>query len=184
MTNKSKKFKEEEREAAYQLIISLMQSAEKKPETDRSTRHKVKSLLSLSCDEWDLLLTSPLNQSINGTKHKWTLDFSRGDVIISEGQEYNFIAQILRGSCRVEKSGSNIPLLLSTGEIVGEVTFLNESKASASVYANEDTVSLYVINGAYVKGVLSESNPLVVTKFYRHLCITLTHRIDELLDLL
>jgi len=127
-------------------------------------------------EEWNLLL--------GGEKRDKTMTVAKGDVIIREGQKYSLICQIVSGSCRIEKlvPGSdeeNVVLgVLHPGELFGEITFLTEGVASASVVA-EDDVELYFIDGSYLKDELFLSHPQLVVRFYHYLCRILSARIAQ-----
>ena len=108
--------------------------------------------------------------------------FNKGDVILREGQHYSMICQIVTGNCRIEKEvkGSNVAVVLGKmkpDEIFGEINFLTESGASATVIADDDEVDMYFIDGKFLKEKLLITHPKVVVRFYHYLCTILAKRI-------
>ena len=95
------------------------------------------------------------------------------------------ICQIVSGNCRIEKQLPDQPDIsivlgkMKPGEIFGEITFLTEGPATASVYADDDFVDMYFIDGKYLKETLLETHPQVVVRFYNYLCINLAKRIAQ-----
>ena len=129
--------------------------------------------LSLTPEDWETLLGST----------KPILTFSKGDPIMIEGQHYSMICQIVSGTCRIEKQLPDQPISIVLGkmfpgEIFGEITFLTEGTATASVYADED-VDMYFIDGKYLKETLMKTHPHVVVRFYNYLCVNLAKRIAQ-----
>ena len=64
------------------------------------------------------------------------------------------------------------------GEVIGELMFLTECTPNVSVIADED-VKMVVLNGAYIKEKLFNSNPDLAVRFYRHLCSIIAYRIND-----
>lgn len=60
--------------------------------------------------------------------------FSKGDIIIKEGSSPDIIYEMISGEAIVSKSGVNIGKI-SSGEIFGEISFLNECDRTATVIA-------------------------------------------------
>eukprot|EP01097_Dermamoeba_algensis_P002074 TRINITY_DN1830_c0_g1_i1.p1 TRINITY_DN1830_c0_g1~~TRINITY_DN1830_c0_g1_i1.p1 ORF type:complete len:103 (-),score=19.64 TRINITY_DN1830_c0_g1_i1:92-400(-) len=100
----------------------------------------------------------------------------QGEVVITEGQQYQRLYQIQRGSCSITKLGKYLGKM-SAGEIFGEISFLEGSGAAASVMVEED-VELSIIEGYYIK-CLFEMKPGFAGRFYHHLCTILTERIRK-----
>lgn len=131
----------------------------------------------LSGEEWEIILDGDAS---------WNplIKFSPGDIILREGQQYSMICQIATGTCRIEKlvpDSDNISIVLgriSNGEIFGEIQFLTERTASASVIA-EDFVDMYVIDGHFVRDILFKSQPQVTVHFYHYLCSVLSQRVEQ-----
>ena len=119
-----------------------------------------------------------------GTEGKeMILSFSKGDVILKEGQHYSMIFQILSGSCRIEKTVKenneykNVILgKMMAGEMFGEVNFLTEAGATATVVADSNVV-MYFIDGEFIKKNLIEADPHLVVRFYHYICTVLAKRI-------
>lgn len=129
----------------------------------------------LSNEEWDILLNG--NSSWNSI-----IRFSPGDIIFQEGLKHSIICQITSGTVRIEKlvpGDKNLAVVLDSmgpGEVFGEIQFLTDSVASASVIA-QDYVDMYIIDGDFIKTTLFSANPSLVINFYRYLCMILSKRI-------
>jgi CRP-like cAMP-binding protein len=131
----------------------------------------------LSPEDWEILL--------KGDSQECMLTFAKDDVILREGQKYSLVCQIVNGSCRIEKAvpgsdGVTVELgSLGKGEIFGEINFLTEGRATASVIADEEFVDMYFIDGTYLRDQLFKTHPHVVVRFYHYLCTILASRISQ-----
>ncbi|KAL6078425.1 Serine/threonine-protein kinase 4 [Balamuthia mandrillaris] len=148
----------------------------------------------LTKEDWDLLLGGFMGVRLE-TYHK-------DQVIMKEGHSYQRIFQIARGTCRIErqktqqqpeesekkkkKDNSNngkeskVALLgkMRAGEMFGEISFLEQGTASASVIADENPVQLYVIEG-YFLHVLFTRKPALAGRFYHHLASEMALRLTK-----
>lgn len=123
----------------------------------------------LNPEDWQLVCANP--------RH---LHFSPGDEIIREGSRDQIIYLLRKGTVRVElsRSGRRIEVArLSPGEIFGEMAFLEENGASASVTA-EDRVEVDAIPGVHLYSLFS-SFPGLATRFYQSLAFALSQRLRQ-----
>jgi extracellular factor (EF) 3-hydroxypalmitic acid methyl ester biosynthesis protein len=113
------------------------------------------------------------------------LHYSRNQVILEEGSRKQAIYIIRKGLVRIERShlGQGIAIAhRREGDLLGEVSFLDENTASASVIAEED-VEVDVIRGQDVYCLLS-SVPGFSSRFYQSLSFILSQRLREASSLL
>lgn len=104
--------------------------------------------------------------------------YTAGDVILSENRENQKIFWLRKGSVRVEleRLFPGITLAkIGAGEMFGEISFLSDDRASASVTADEDTEVLEV-DRAVMTSLLS-ANDALAARFYRTTSATLIERL-------
>jgi len=128
--------------------------------------------LQLGQDDWDLILS--------GAECKAYL---KDEKILAEGYESDCIYQIGNGICRVEKNSDpdSPPIVLGTmtdSELFGEIGFLTNSGASASVIADENHVNIYCIKRDHIEELIS-IDPAMAGRFYKFLCLVLARRIRQ-----
>jgi|ERR1700722_4496860 len=106
------------------------------------------------------------------------VQFKDGAVLIQKGKKANGVYLLLKGSARVV-----IPFqasrMLGAGEICGEMSFLEDSPASASVIA-EGEVEAYHLDRSALQN-LFELYPHLGSRFYRSVATNLSHRLRELI---
>lgn len=169
---------------AYNHITNIKElQNDKTPRIESSTTESDEGFGSnnpvMSEDDWSLLL----NGSGDSANTSCLLKFQKGDVIIQEGHRHYMICQIVHGTCNIQKilPGSDKPTIVATaseGETLGEIAFIRETTASASVIAKTD-VEMYIIDGLYVRSLIT-SNPQLVARIYHFLCCVLTNRITKM----
>lgn len=121
---------------------------------------------SLSQDDWDFLLRGAKLQS-----------FQRNDPIVTEGQIFQRIYQIVDGVCRIEKAGvSRVLGTMEAGQMFGEISFLISGGATASVIADSEIVEVHVLEGYFIN-ILFGMRPEIAGRFYKHLASVLQKRI-------
>lgn len=104
--------------------------------------------------------------------------YADGEPILDEGARRRAIFVVRKGSVSIEKQhlGTGIPLdELGEGEVFGEMSFLEETGASASVVA-QGSVELHVLEAADLQGLL-ESDAALAANFYRSLAHMLSQRL-------
>lgn len=106
--------------------------------------------------------------------------YAADESILAEGSTEQAIFLIRRGTVRVERDhlGSGVPFArLEAGEVFGEMSFLENTGASASVVADE-RVEVDVIDGPHVQALLV-SVPGLATRFYQSLAVALSARLRQ-----
>ena len=133
---------------------------------------------------------SALSSSKHGliylTANDWALvvdkanrvEFKDGATLIQKGKKANGVYLLLKGTARVV-----IPFqasrVLGPGEICGEMSFLEDSLASASVIADGE-VAAYHLDRPTLQN-LFELYPHLGSRFYRSVATNLSHRLRELI---
>lgn len=124
----------------------------------------------LSRKDWQIILKNSVYKT-----------YSKGIVIFREGESPCTIYQIARGSCKTEKVGSTYSAILQPGEVIGEISFLEGGKATATIIANEDPTELYVIDARDLR-VLFIQRPSLAGRFFHYLCVLLNTRVRTTQD--
>jgi len=132
------------------------------------------------------VLSSSKNGLIYLTANDWALvadkasrvHFKEGAVLIQKGKKANGVYLVLKGCARVV-----IPFqasrTLGPGEICGEMSFLEDFPASASVIAEKD-IEAYYLDRPTLQS-LFELFPHLASRFYRSLATNLSRRLRELI---
>ncbi len=124
----------------------------------------------LSDSDWQQLLNKARRQS-----------FRKDDVLIEEGSQQKILYILRSGYVRVDRNHDGQLLTyarLGPGELFGEMSFLEQADASASVIAEED-VEVDAIDGPYLTSLLA-SEPGFSARFYNSLAVTLSHRLRDI----
>jgi CRP-like cAMP-binding protein len=132
------------------------------------------------------LLSSSKRGLIYLTANDWALvadkanrvQFKEGAILIQKGKRGNGVYLVLKGSARVVIP-SQASRTLGPGEICGEMSFLEDSPASASVIAEGEVETFHLDRPALQS--LFELYPHLGSRFYRSLAINLSHRLRELI---
>ncbi len=106
------------------------------------------------------------------------LTFQKNELILAEGSRRQAIFILLSGTVRIERmhAGKAVAYVtLGPGQIFGEMSFVENQPASASVLA-EDHVELHVVEGHQVNGLLA-SVPGFGTRFYQSVALILANRL-------
>lgn len=128
-----------------------------------------KFLTYLTDDDWLRML-----------KEVQRLDFKAGEVILKEGETRHAIFFIAAGSARVERRHMEFFVeiaRLKTGEIFGEMSFLEGYAASASVIAAEPC-EVICFDGHSVEAMIKADSGFAA-RFYRSLAEVLSRRLRE-----
>jgi len=107
-----------------------------------------------------------------------TVSVPAGTVIIEEDRPAPGIVLVLEGTVAIEKNhlGSRVPVdELPAGELVGEISYLLEAGATASVVAQDD-VRLAVIPTASLDRLV-ESDPVFARNLFRSWAEVLARRL-------
>ena len=105
--------------------------------------------------------------------------FQKGAVLINAGQQNKTVYLLVKGTARVESSGKAFIAQLQPGEVCGEMAFLENGVASASVTAAE-ALEVCAIDWSSLLD-LFELYPHLGSRFYRSLAVNLSRRMRELL---
>jgi CRP-like cAMP-binding protein len=120
------------------------------------------------------------------TANDWTLiadkatrvQFKTGDPIVHKGRRTNGIYLLLKGSASVEIAAQP-DRSIGPGQVCGEISFLDELPATATVMAKEP-VEAYYLDRATLH-TLFELFPHLGSRFYRSLASSLSRRLRELI---
>jgi len=103
---------------------------------------------------------------------------ARGEAITTEGREVTDLVVVLNGLFEVRLSGHDEPVAhLGPGELIGEISWLEGTTASASVIASEDSRVLCVARADLEAAV--SVNPTFAADLYRGLALVLSRRLRE-----
>lgn len=101
--------------------------------------------------------------------------FADGDTIIEEGVRGDSLFILLEGNLRIEDSKIGTIATLGTGEIVGEMSFVDDAPPSASVIADGDC-SILELSHAALEARMDE-DPAFGKRLYKALCFFLADRL-------
>ena len=130
----------------------------------------------LSDDEYQALLQTAERKA-----------FKPGDALIKEGDEHTSLFIIVKGEVKVQRDhGEGFTIELSRhgpGEIFGDMSFLEDQSASASVVAAEDDeVLTFVISHEHIR-MTTQGNPAFAGHFYQSLAEILSRRLRDTSDM-
>ena len=127
------------------------------------------TLVDLTANDWALM----------ESKEK-RVKFKLGVEIIREGATIDHLYVVRAGSAAVELAGTTSRTLIATlqaGDICGEMAFLGDSRATASVVAKEN-VEVDAIWASDLRQLVRDF-PGFGTRFYRSLAIVLAQRLRQ-----
>jgi CRP-like cAMP-binding protein len=130
----------------------------------------VKLLEVLADDDISWLLSNGVEQQ-----------FEPGSTIIREGEFIEFIYIVLEGLMGVflSVSGDKQIATISTGEIVGEISYIDDQPTSASVIAVENTLLLAIARSAIDEKIAFD--PLFGVRFYKAIGVSVSQRLRNTL---
>jgi hypothetical protein len=133
---------------------------------------------SLSMEGFFRFVEEPLrSELLDGARRE---QFAAEQVILAEGQQRRAIFLIRNGVVRIERGHMGFSVQLSrlgAGEIFGEMSFVEDFGASASVVAAEPT-EIAIIDEAHVSE-LRARDPKFCGQFYQSLAEILSRRLRE-----
>jgi CRP/FNR family transcriptional regulator, cyclic AMP receptor protein len=137
--------------------------------------------------EQEISVLSSKNGLVFLTANDWALVadkstrvfFKKGDVLVQRGKKANGIYLLLRGTARVQIQSQTAFPVIRPGEICGEMSFLEDGLASASVVAEGD-IEAYHLDCPALQS-LFELFPHFASRFYRSLATNLSRRLRELI---
>lgn len=101
--------------------------------------------------------------------------FKEKDIIINYGQKGKGVFIILNGQCRVEMVNGMVLDTLQSGDIVGEVSFVDQRNAVARVIALSDLTAAVVQEEVLRKWIQKDSD--FAARFYLGVARTLAYRL-------
>jgi CRP-like cAMP-binding protein len=102
-----------------------------------------------------------------------------GAVLIREGEPVAFLSVALSGKFAVQSASSRQTLAtLEAGDVVGEMSFIDQRPPSASVVALEDSVVLKLSHADFSRKL--ERDTGFAARFYKAMAITLSNRVRDL----
>jgi CRP-like cAMP-binding protein len=107
--------------------------------------------------------------------------YKPGDILIQEGEKQTALCIIVKGEVKVQRDHEGFAIELSrhtTGEIFGDMSFIEGQAASASVVAGDEEVLAFVITHAHVSQLMGQ-NPAFAARFYQSLAEILSRRLRE-----
>jgi extracellular factor (EF) 3-hydroxypalmitic acid methyl ester biosynthesis protein len=133
------------------------------------------------------VLSSSKNGLIYLTANDWALvadkalrvTFKRGDVLVQRSKKSNGIYLLVKGSARVQIPSQPAARMIGPGEICGEMSFLEDAAASASVVSDGELEAYYLDRSALES--LFELFPHLASRFYRSVATNLSRRLRELI---
>ena len=135
----------------------------------------------------DVSVLAAKNGLVFLTANDWTLiadkaarvSFKEGENIVNASQRTHGIYVLLKGTAVVQLPARVVFPAIHPGEVCGEISFLDELPASASVVAKSE-VEAYYIDRPTLQ-TLFELFPHLASRFYRSLAVNLAHRLRHLI---
>lgn len=149
--------------------------------------NRVAHAMTKAIDQEVSVLSTSKNGLVYLTTNDWALiadkasrvHFKRGDVLVQRSKKTNGVYLLLRGTARVQIPSQPAVGAIGPGEICGEMSFLEDAPASASVVA-EGEVETYHLDRPTLER-LFELFPHLASRFYRSLATNLSRRLRELI---
>jgi len=134
------------------------------------------------------LLSSAKNGLVYLTPNDWMLfadkairvTFLKGQILVHRGKKSNGVFIVLSGIARVQIPTKVVTPEIGAGEICGEMSFLEDTPASASVIAHQDVEALHLDRPTLER--LFELFPHLASRFYRSLAMNLSRRLREMIE--
>lgn len=133
------------------------------------------------------VLSSSKHGLVYLTSNDWSLvadkavrvHFKKGDILVQRGRRANGVYLLLKGSARVQIPFQSTVPAIGPGEVCGEMSFLEDVAASASVIAEQE-VEAYHLDRPTLQS-LFELFPHLASRFYRSLATSLSRRLRDLI---
>jgi CRP-like cAMP-binding protein len=107
------------------------------------------------------------------------LQFKAGDHIIEQGRRTHGVYVVVKGVASLQIPSRESSPTIHSGEVCGEISFLDELPATVSVIAKEP-VEAYYLDRPTLQS-LFELFPHMGSRFYHSLACSLSHRLRELI---
>lgn len=125
-------------------------------------------LIFLTANDWKLIADKAVRR-----------EFKRTESIVTRGKRTHGVFLLLKGTASVQIP-SQSARRIGPGEICGEISFLDELPATATVIADEE-VDAYFLDRPTLQA-LFELFPHLGSRFYQSLASILSRRLRELID--
>jgi CRP-like cAMP-binding protein len=122
----------------------------------------------LTPNDWSLILDKSKRVS-----------FKKGEILVQQAKQVKTVYLLVKGQAKVEVSKMKVAEV-GPGEICGEMAFLENSLASATVIVTEDVEAAAIEWSALSQ--LFELFPHLGSRFYRSIAVSLSRRLREQLD--
>jgi CRP-like cAMP-binding protein len=122
----------------------------------------------LTPNDWSLILDKSKRVS-----------FKKGEILVQQAKQVKTVYLLVKGRAKVEVSKMKVAEV-GPGEICGEMAFLENSLASATVIVTEDVEAAAIDWSALSQ--LFELFPHLGSRFYRSIAVSLSRRLREQLD--
>jgi CRP/FNR family cyclic AMP-dependent transcriptional regulator len=137
-------------------------------------RHNEKVLRSLrNIDQFTTFSTEDILSFLDAGK---LLEYSKGEEILIEGKKGFHVYFLLAGEVKIVKNGKEVKVLRRTGELFGEMGFIEGTEGSASVTALKKTLVLRLDSAILGKDPDAKELALAYT-LYRLFCEVLADRL-------
>ena len=103
--------------------------------------------------------------------------FQKDEILIQKGKQTKMVYLLIKGTARIEADFKVRIAQIGPGQISGEMAFLENNVASATVTAEEE-VQAYAIEWSAL-GDLFELFPHLASRFYRSLAVILARRLRD-----
>jgi len=123
-------------------------------------------LVYLTANDWALIVDKAVR-----------VQFKAGDTIVHKGKRTHGIYLVLKGTASVRLPSQGT--LLGAGEVVGEISFLDELPATADVVA-KDAVEAYYLDQPTLQSLFALF-PHLGSRFYHSLAGILSRRLREII---
>ena len=104
--------------------------------------------------------------------------YETNEIIIKDGSHEKSIYFMLSGSVQIEKDGNIITKLQKSGDVFGEIGFLDEGPRSSSVRATNESICL-VVDVSYLLQLQEEGHDSFHAAIYKMFAEILAHRLRE-----
>jgi len=146
-----------------------------------SKAHERQDFTDLLSSKRGLMYLTPNDWTLLADKAK-RMQFKSGEAIVQKGKRTQGVFLLLNGSARVQlpiRLRESVPAI-GAGEVCGEISFIDDLPATATVQALEPVEAFY-LERSVLQG-LFELFPHLGSRFYRSLASSLSRRLRELID--
>jgi CRP-like cAMP-binding protein len=107
------------------------------------------------------------------------VQFKKGDALVKKGKPNNGVYFLIKGTAKVQLGSPSLARTIGPGEICGEMSFLEDTAASANVLADEN-LEAYHLDRSSLQS-LFELFPHLGSRFYRSLATNLSRRLRDVI---